>query len=152
MRKLIVMCAIMVLGAAGPVQAQKGIKLIGPPIPFDQTLSIEDDANGSFLVFDTGSGKYKYTRCIDGFTISGVGFVKVDGCSIFLEDVQSDHRVVASVNECDQQAKAVVEKFAPVSITPNNPVGITPFDVTPFKAFLSDQNMGNNFLDCAPKK
>jgi hypothetical protein len=152
MRKLIVTCAMIVLVAGSSVQAQKkGIELIGPPIPFNQTISIEDDATGSFLVFDTGSRKYKFTRCNDSFTITGAGFVKVDGCSIYLEDVQTDHRVVASVNECDQQGKAIVETFAPVSISPNSPAETAQLDVTPFKAFLSDQNLGNNLLDCAPK-
>jgi hypothetical protein len=42
-----------------------------------------------------------------------VGFVKVDGCMIQLEDVQAEHRIVASVNECTQEGKAIVEKFAP---------------------------------------
>lgn len=152
MKKLILMGAMIVLAAAGSVQAQKEIKPIGPPIPFDQTISIEDDANGSFLVFSTGTGKYQYTRCSDGFTMSGAGVVKVSGCSIFLEDLQADHRVVASINECDQQAKALVEKFAPVSISPNTTVAFTTFDVQPFKATLIDQNMSNNLLDCAPKK
>jgi hypothetical protein len=144
MRKLILMCAIVVLVAGGSAQAQKPIKLIGPPIQFDQAINLEDDATGSFLVFNTGSGKYKFTRCIDGLTISGVGSVKVDGCSIFLEDVQAGHRVVASINECDQQGKALVEKFAPADTIGS--------DGAPFKVFLNDANMGNNLMDCAPKK
>jgi len=153
MRKQIVMCVILVLVVGVSVQAQKGINPIGPPIPFEQTIAIEDDATGSFLVFNTGSGKYAFTRCSDGFKTTGVGFVKVDGCSIYLEDTEADHRVVASVNECAQEGKAVFEKFTPVSIQPHIlPVDITPDDVTPFKALLTDQNIGNNLLDCAPKK
>ena len=153
MRKLILVSAIALLVAGGSAQAQKPIVEIGPPIPFDQSLSIEDDATGSFLVFDTGSGKYRFTRCSDGFTISGVGSVKVDGCSIHLEGLQADHRVVASVGECDQRGKAIVEKLDPAKTRPKKSAGITPFDGTePFKAFLSDQNMDNNLMDCAPKK
>lgn len=141
MRNLILVCAIVVLSGVGSALAQKPIVIIGPPAPFDQTLNVEDDGTGDFLVFGTRSGKYAFTRCSDGFKISGVGFVKVDGCSIHIEDVQSDHRVVASINECDQQAKAIVEKFAQATD-----------GVAPFKAFLSDANMGNSLLDCAPKK
>jgi len=113
----------------------------------NQRLSIEDDATGSFLVFDKGTGGYTFTRCSDGFTISGVGVVKVDGCAITLEATQSDHRVAASIDECTQQAKAVFEKFAPAGISPNNPP-----TVAPFKAFLSDLNMSNNRMDCAVRK
>ena len=151
MRKLILMCAIAVLAGAGSVLAQKPIIIIGPPIQFDQTLSVEDDVNGNFLTFDTGSGKYKFTRCSDGFTLGGTGFVKTDGCSITLADVRSDHRVVASIDECDQHAKAIVEVFLPAAKTEAFPPALQP-DVAPFKAFLTDQNIANNLMDCAPKK
>lgn len=157
MQKLFFMCAMIVLVTGVSVQAQKKkLQPIGPPTPFDQVISIEDESTGSFLVFHTVGGKYKFTRCADGFTMSGKGFVKVDGCSIHFEDVQADHRVAASVDECTQEARALVEKFLPVSISPNtstdNPPDISPFDVAPFKVFLSDKNIGNNVMDCGPKK
>lgn len=150
MRRLILVSAITVLVAGGSAHAQKPVDYIGPPAPFSQTINIEDDANGSFLVFETGSGIYTFTRCADGLKIQGVGAVKVDGCSIYLEDRQADHRVVASINECDQQGKAIVEGFNPARISPK--IGQAPLGFTPFKAFLSDANMGNNLMDCAPKK
>jgi hypothetical protein len=149
MKKLIFMCVMIALITGASVQAQKkSIQPIGPPVPFNQTINVEDDATGNFVVFDTGSGKYRFTRCSDGLTITGVGFVRVDGCSITLEDVQPDHRIVVSANECAQAAKAIVERFAP---SPGS-LAIAPLDVEPFKAFLSDSNLGNNLLDCAPKK
>ena len=152
MKKTIFVFAMIVLTAGASVQAQKKpTQPIGSPLPFSQTISVEDDATGNYLVFFTGTGKYKFTRCSDGFTITGVGFVKVDGCTINLEDVQSDHRVVASVNECDQQAKALVERFSPEIVSSNQPASILPFDVEPFKAILSDVNVSNNLLDCAPR-
>lgn len=151
MRKLLLGCGIVVLAAGGSVLAQKPIVIIGPPAPFNQTISIQDDASGSFMVLDTGSGKYEFTRCADGFTISGVGFVKTDGCSIFLEDVQSDHRVVASVNECNQQGQALVETFAP-NTSRKGAVGIKGADGTPFKLLLSDKNMNDNLMDCLAEK
>ena len=137
-RKLFLVSATVVLITGGFAQAQKGkeIDLIGPPIQFDQTISVQDDLTGNFLVFSTGTGKYFFTRCSDGFTLGGVGFVKVDGCMIQLEDLQAGHRVVASVNDCAQQGKAIVEKFAPDA----------------FKVFFSDQDGGINLMDCAPKK
>lgn len=148
MRMLILVSAITVLVAAGSVQAQKGPPgPIGPPT-FDQQIIVEDDKTGSFLVFDTAGGNYTFTRCIDGFTLSGVGFVKVDGCSIHLQDVQPMHRVAVSIDECGQQAKALVETFLPFTGRGKKPA----FDGRPlFREFLGDQNIGNNLMDCAPK-
>lgn len=147
MRKLALMCSMLVLVAGGSVRAQKPIREIGPPIPFNRTISIEDDTTGNFLVFELASGNYKFTRCSDRFTLEGVGSVKIDGCSIQFEDLEVDHRVVASVNECAQEAKAIVETFGTPSITTDNSI-----DTSPFKAFLIDANMGNDLMDCAPKK
>lgn len=94
------------------------------------------------------SGKYKFTRCSDGFTITGMGVVRVDGCSTSLEDSQADHTVSASVNTCTQEGKVVVEQFTTVSVSPNNHAVQT----APFKVTLSDQNMTNNLLACGPEK
>jgi hypothetical protein len=146
MTKLALMCATFVLVAGVSVQAQKEVRLIGPPIPFNRTISIEDDTTGNFLMFELASGEYKFIRCGDQFILKGVGFVKIDGCSIQFEDLEVDHRVVASVNECAQEAKAIVETFGTPSITTNTA------DTSLFKAFLIDANIGNNLMDCAPKK
>ena len=133
---LVLATVVLVAGVSAQAQKGKGTDFIGPPVQFDQTISVQDDLTGNFLVFNTGSGKYFFTRCSDGFTLGGVGFVKVDGCMIQLQDVQAEHRVVASVNECAQQGKAIVEKFAPDA----------------FKVFFSDQDGGINLMDCAPPK
>lgn len=123
-RKLILMSAIVVLSAGGSAQAQRNKPT--PPPPFERIISVEDDRTGNFLVFGSNGGKYNFVRCSDGFSITGVGLVKNDGCSISLEDSQADHRVVASANECAQEAMALVEQFAQV---PGNP-GVAPFKVT----------------------
>lgn len=146
MSKLTLICAMFVLVAGVSVKAQKQIRPIGPPIPFNRTISVEDDTTGNFLVFELATGNYKFTRCSDRFTLKGVGTVRIEGCSIILEDLQVDHRVIASVDECAQEAKSIVETFEP-SITTDSTV-----DNSPFKAFLIDANMGDNLMDCAPKK
>ena len=136
-RNLFLVSATLVLVAGGFAQAQNGkdTDLIGPPAQFDQTISVQDDATGNFLVFNTVSGKYFFTRCSDGLTLGGVGSVKVDACMINFEDVQAEHRVVASVNQCAQEGKAIVEKFAPAE----------------FKVFFNDSG-GDNLMDCARKQ
>jgi hypothetical protein len=148
MRILTLVSTMVLLAAAGSVQAQKGPPgPIGPPT-HEQEISVEDDKTGSFLVFHTASGEYKFTRCIDGFTLSGVGVVKVDGCSIHLEDVQAMHRVAVSIDECGQQAKGLVETFLTVTTKGKKPV----FDGRPlFREFLGDSNMGDDLMDCAQK-
>ncbi|MFY9608614.1 MAG: hypothetical protein WAU45_08375 [Blastocatellia bacterium] len=146
MRKLILFCAMILLVTGVSVQAQKerAPKPISPPIiEFDHNISVEDDATGSFLVFDPNTGAYKFHRCSDGFAMDGIGFVKVDGCAVYLEDMQVDHRVLVSVNECAQEAKAAVETFAPTPV---------PLGFTPVKEYMSDRDMRDNSLSCAPKK
>lgn len=148
MRILTLVSTMVLLAAAGSVQAQKGPPgPIGPPT-FDQKLNVEDDKTGSFFVFDTGSGNYTFTRCIDGYTLSGVGVVRVDGCAIHIEDVQAMHRVAVSIDECGQLAKGLVETFLTFTTKGKKPV----FDNRPlFREFLGDSNMGNNLMDCAQK-
>ena len=74
--------------------------------------------------------------------MSGLGIVKIDGCSIYLEDVQEDHRVLASVNQCAQEGKAAVEKFS------FSKIGVEGETV---KEYLTDENMRDNTLSCTKK-
>ena len=170
MKKITAILSLVLLFAVMSVQAQQKTRVKPTPSPkpvepapqpapfdtpqeapanraqeasFDNLISIEDAATGSYLVFSPLSGEYKFSRCSDGAEMSGVGKVKIDGCSIFLEDLQPSHRVVASVNQCDQEGKASVERFA---------VKDNPFAVVEIKAYFSDSNMRDNTLNCVPKK
>jgi hypothetical protein len=145
MKKLILVSVIAVFVAAASAEAQKPEGYLGPP--FHEGTNIEDDTTGSSLVFDMRTGAYTFIRCSDGLKIEGVGVVKVDGCTVSFQDTQADHRVAASLNECAQEGKAVVETFGSVKPSQNGGLGSTPF-----KVFLLDSNMGNNLMDCAPKK
>jgi uncharacterized repeat protein (TIGR01451 family) len=62
-------------------------------------VCIEDDKSGDFLLFNSFTGDYLFTRCgPDGFTMSGRGRVTRVGCSTKLED---DTRVVfAEIVRC----------------------------------------------------
>lgn len=158
MKKISFNFAMIILFAVFSVQAQQkpGIKTAPPvqpppsiqPAPtleYDNSITIEDDATGSFLVFSPLSGKYKFFRCTEGGPIavmSGTGKVKIDGCAISLEDVQAAHSVLASVNKCTQEGKAALEQFA---------VKDRPYDVLEIKAYLSDANMRDNTQSCQPK-
>ena len=131
------MC-ISVLGQTKPI-----IQPTNPPVRFDHEITIEDDSTGSFLVFDPNSGEYKFNRCSDGVFLSGFGKVTINGCAITLEYSGRDRRVLASVNECKQTAKAAVEIFGPV---------LGPANTQPMKEFLNDNDMRDNSLSCTPKQ
>jgi hypothetical protein len=147
MKKITVILSLIVLMGAVSVQAQKGSTITPNPLPsitpqYDNLITVEDETTGSYLVFHVPSGEYKFIRCSDGAAMSGVGKVKIDGCAIYLEDVQQDHRVLASVNQCAQEGKAAIERFA---------VKGQPFAVQELKEYLSDNNMRDNTQSCSPK-
>jgi hypothetical protein len=128
---------MIVLLAGVSVQAQKSGKGPISPIIINHSITVQDEGSGSYLVFDPNSGEYKFRRCKDDFEMAGFGLVKVDGCSITFEDMQLDHRVLASTNECTQEAKAFVEVFADL-----------PFGTEPVKEVLDDRDMRDNTLNC----
>ena len=144
MRTIGLVCLMAVLLLSVSASAQKGInpKPI-PPIRFDHDINIEDDATGNYLIIDPMTGEYKFHRCQDGLTLTGFGVVKVNGCAISFEDVQTGRRVLASVDECAQQAKAVVQTFA---LTPRA------INADAVKEMLSDADMRDSKLSCAPKQ
>jgi hypothetical protein len=159
-KKITFIFALIILLAVFSAQAQQKPGIKYPPQPvqtapsiqpaptpeYDNSITVEDDATGTFLVFSPLSGKYKFFRCSEGSAIavmSGTGKVKIDGCAVSLEDVQASHSVLASVNKCTQEGKAAIEQF---------PVKDSPYDVLEIKAYLSDANMRDNTQSCQPKK
>jgi len=138
----LVFLALVVL-LCGAVNAQK-IQPIGPPVAAADDITVEDDATASYLVFNPVTGVYKFYQCSDGFSISGTGVIKVSGCSIQLEDIRTGRRVLASVDECAQVAKASVSTFALV-----NQLGTA--DNVTRKITLTDPDMRDNERNCVPK-
>lgn len=110
-----------------------------PTVQYDEDISIEDDLTGSYLIITPSTGNYKFHRCSDGFSMSGTGMVKINGCAISFEDVETDRRVLASVNLCIQEGNAAVEGTAP---------RIGPGKNKPMKEYLRDVNMSNNTMGC----
>ena len=155
MKKITAILSLVLLFAVMSVQAQlkTGVKPAPQPKPiepapqpvqqFDNLISVEDNATGRYIVFSPLSGEYKFFGCSDGTELSGIGKVKISGCSIFLEDLQPSQRVLISVNQCDQEGKASIERFA---------VKDNPFAVVEIKAYFSDSNMRDNTQSCVPKK
>lgn len=156
MKKVTLIFSLFILLVALSAQAQQlpGIKhppvitpdpQAGPVIQYDNTITVEDDASGYFLIFNPISGSYKFSRCSEGTAInvmSGTGKVKIDGCSVSLEDVQPSRTVLVSVNKCTQEGKAAIEQFS---------VKDRPLDILEIKEYLSDSNMRDNTRSCKPK-
>lgn len=146
MRIVVLFSLMVVLMLSASVSAQKGNVFTPKPITiqYDHDIIIEDDATGSFLVINPMSGAYKFIRCSDGSALSGTGVVSINGCAISFEDLTPGRRVLASIDECAQQAKASVSTFALIGAGANSDVM--------FKETLGDADMRDNTMSCLPKK
>ncbi|HET9533294.1 MAG TPA: hypothetical protein VFQ92_23260 [Blastocatellia bacterium] len=113
------------------------------PQPVGEVI-IQNDADGSFLLLNIDYGAYKFIHCEDGFAMSGMGIVKIDGCNIYFEDLKTDRRVLASLNVCEMQGKAVIEVFALSTKTQTG--------APTMQEFITDLNLRDNTTVCGPKK
>jgi hypothetical protein len=152
-KKIIFFFALIILFAVFSVQAQQKPGIKYPPQPvqtapqiqpaptpqYDNLITVEDEATGSYLIFSPLTGEYKFIRCSDSSAMSGKGKVKIDGCAVYLEDVQPSRSVLASVNKCTQEGKAAIEQF---------PLKDSPYEILEIKAYLSDSNMRDNTQSC----
>jgi beta-propeller repeat-containing protein len=93
-------------------------------------VCIQDDSNGSFLMFNSTSGEYQFTNCA-GVTITGVGTLRRRGDQITLEHNAGDRRVVASIDSAVNKGSAAIQSFSQ---------GRT-FTIT-------DRNTANNTCNC----
>ncbi len=67
-----------------------------------------DDGNGDSFQFDSTTGEYTFTGP-DGLTLTGTGTLSRQGCLLLLEDDQSGRRVKVHINECNNNAHAVIQ-------------------------------------------
>jgi hypothetical protein len=152
MRIVGILSLMIMLMVSVSVNAQKQVtpKPVPPPdVQFDHKIIVEDDATGNFIIIDPNSGAYEFHRCSDGLLLGGSGVVSVKGCGISFEDLTPGRRVLASIDECTQQAKASVQTFAPVGRATDV---WTATDAPPVKETLGDADMRDNTMSCAPKK
>ncbi|MEW6130569.1 MAG: hypothetical protein AB1757_26275 [Acidobacteriota bacterium] len=141
-RVLCILVTVTCLLVAPVVAQEKYITLYSQPIPESDLITIQDDSTGNFLLISLSSGEYKFYRCRDGLTFAGIGTVKLNGCAVTFESIDKLHRVLASVDECDQQAKAAIEIFTRWG---------NKFDIEPIKEYLSDSNMRDSTTECTTK-
>lgn len=137
MRKISLVFAMIMLFVSGSVLAQK---TQGPIIqPNSRYITVQDDGNGGYLRFDPITGKFQCNMCEYGYTIAGVGTVKIDGCNVYLTAVTNEYRMFVTVNKCESLGKASVEVFA----DPN-----TGQDIPPIAEVWSDANLKDSTTTC----
>jgi|ERR1044072_2735326 hypothetical protein len=142
MKRHVLFFATIALLMVASVSAQEKFTTASNDLPAQSELiTVQDDRTGNYLVFSITNGEYKFIRCKDQFALSGFGKVKVTGCSVTLEDIKTDRRVLASIDECTQTAKASITLASP---TPR-------FDTQPVKELLTDVDMRDSTTDCTPK-
>ena len=64
----------------------------------DFDVCLRNDGNGNLLQWNSATGQYKFTRCSDGFMLSGTGVVALINNSRMLMDSKPDRRVSAGFN------------------------------------------------------
>jgi hypothetical protein len=107
------------------VMANKMASVAPKPVVFQAAAPaydklIQDDSNGAMLRFNSTSGQYLFSRCSDGFTLSGIGTVTKTGCLYKLTHNPSDRRVLASLDTCQKKGTASLQF----------PVGTTAMTIT----------------------
>lgn len=156
MRRISLMFLIMMLVTGVSAYAQKSRKTQPQPAPAPQPaqqpvqastqsqyLYVQDDLGGGFLIFNVADGVYKAMLCDYGYSFSGTGSVKVDGCSITFSAIQDSHAITATANICDQKAQSFIQvKQIPGVST----------EAQPIEKSLNDSNIGDSTTTCAVKE
>ena len=70
-------------------------------------VCLVDDGNGNSFQFDSTTGEYRFTA--GELTVTGAGTVSRQGCLTRLEDNQTDRRVLAQFNHCNNKGNAVIQ-------------------------------------------
>ena len=88
---------------------------------------LQDNSSGYSLQINSTTGDYKFKRCSDGFTLTGLGSVTSHGSTFTLQHNPSDRRVTANWSTSTNTGTASLQL----------PVGTTVITIT-------DSNITNN--------
>src|SRR5262249_30509049 len=75
-------------------------------IQFDACL--KDGSSGNLFQFNSATGNYKFTRCSDGFTLTGAGMVRLVNGILTLTDSKPDRRLSAGLNTGQRTGSAII--------------------------------------------
>jgi hypothetical protein len=80
-------------GAGFPRKVGAHVDIGAFELSFDTCL--KDSSTGNLFLFNSTTGQYKFTRCSDGFMLSGTGVVRLVNGILTLTDSKPDRRVSA---------------------------------------------------------
>lgn len=75
-------------------------------------LHLQGENNSCLLRLNSTTGEYLFTDCESGFTLAGMGTLRVRRCKFFLEDNGADFSLSAKVNNCTLTAKISLEVYS----------------------------------------
>jgi 6-phosphogluconolactonase (cycloisomerase 2 family) len=104
-------------------------KVCTPTMVFD--LCIQDESSGDLLRLNTTTSAYQLTRCLNGFTLSGTARLTRRGCTLTVQDLSTDRRIMAQIDTCSNRATASIQIFSQGGTFT-----------------LTDRNMTNNTCHC----
>lgn len=134
MKRMLLMFAAVILLAGASIETRS--LAYGQRIDFKYDIILQDEATGNYLCFSSLFGNYKFVRCNDGVYVTGRGVVKRDGCNVSLTDISETRKVLASIDECAMQGKAVIGILEGTKLFPE-------MEETLFDPYLRD-----NIADC----
>lgn len=137
MRKASLVFLVIALLASVSVSAQKKKRTPAPIPPAPQMIVIQDELGEGFMVFDLSTGAYKCKLCEYGYSYSGVGSVKIDGCTIIFGAVGDGYSMTAYASLCEQKAKCAI------LVTKEDGV-----DIVPYEEVLSDPDLSDSKATC----
>jgi hypothetical protein len=85
---------------------------VSASLPQAGTICIVDDSNHNQLQVDPTTGAYTFTDCAS-FTLTGTGVVTTMGCTVVLQHVAPDRRVLAKIDLCGKRATASAQTYSP---------------------------------------
>src|SRR6266478_913753 len=102
-------------GSAGAVKASTGSNrraaITAAPVQASPTydLLLQDDSSGDMLRWNSATGDYLYSRCTDGFSLTGTGSVTSHGSTYTLTHYPGDRRVTATLDNGVHSGTASVQ-------------------------------------------
>lgn len=73
---------------------------------------LQDESNGNMLRFNSDTGEYVFTRCGTSYTLTGNARITVRGCTVTLDHVASDRRILAKVDTCQNKGNVSVQSLS----------------------------------------
>ncbi len=101
-------------GRSKPVTVMATVS--NPPMVFQSSPTydslLQDNSSGDMLRFNSTTGAYQFSRCSDGYTLTGTGSVSTQGCLITLTHFPTDRRLIARLDTCAHSGTVSLQIYA----------------------------------------